>query len=219
MVNSVPFSLNSPNNKIKVAVKEPLSASGLTYNVIYDRYEPVNSSVSENIVQWASGEKTKGIQTVEDAILEGTTLTAVGRVKLENGSLLVSPPAETHTYFLSKLSLDSLVRERKSSFRILKYVMVFFSVTGGLFLLYWLYKKWRRRGQQAVVFGEMADEDFANAEEGANEQNCVICLTRRRNVVILDCGHICVCRVCAVQVDVCPICRSLIARLVPTYQS
>lgn len=202
-------------------VDEPLAASGLDYNIVYDKYDPVNASVSENLVQWASGEKTKGIQTVEDAILEGTTLTAVGQVRLTNGDLVVGPPTNGRHYFLSKLSLDGLIRDKKSGNKIWKYVTIAFSLTGGILFLLWLYKKWRRRREQVVDFGVNHADVAADATEleAPDEQSCVICLTRRRNVVILDCGHICACRLCATQVNTCPVCRAEIVRLVPTYQS
>lgn len=220
-MNSVPFILTSPRSKIRVKVDEPLTASGLEYNVIFDKYDPVSASVSENLVQWASGEKTKGIQTVEDAILEGTTLTAVGQVKMTNGDLIVGPPVNSQQYFLSKLPLDALVRERKHSYKIWKFVTLAFSISGGILFLFWLYKKWRRQREQAVDFELNRAEvnvDWEN-EEAADEQSCVICLARRRNVVILNCGHICACRVCAMQVNTCPVCRAEIVRLIPTYQS
>lgn len=220
VVNSIPFALNSPDSKIKVNVEEPLAASGLNYTIIYDKYDPINASVSENLVQWASGEKTKAIQTVEHAILDGTTLTAVGQVRFTNGDLVVGPPTNGRQYFLSKLPLDGLIRDKKSGNKIWKYVTIAFSLTGGVLFLLWLYKKWRRRREQVVNFGVNPANVADTPElEAADEQSCVICLTRRRNVVILDCGHICACRLCATQVKTCPVCRAEIVRLVPTYQS
>ena len=221
VVNHVQFSLNSTNSRYKVIVDEPLSASGLEYNRIYNKYEPLNKgSVSTSIVEWASGEKTKGIQTIEDGLLEGTALTAVGKLELRHGTLKIRQP-DTHEYILSKLPLSGIIQEKTSSMHRWKYFTIGFTIAGSVLLVFWLYRKWQQnsRGARFIEPPPPETEDEQPFSEGGEEQACVICLTRPRNVVILDCGHICACRRCAIQVDICPICRAEIVRLVPTYQS
>ena len=223
-VNHVSFSLNSSNSYHRVIVDEPLSTSGLEYDRVYNNYEPLkSSSMSESLIQWATGGVTKGFQTVEDGLPEGTSLTAVGKVTLRSGILKIKNP-EGYEYVLSKLPLEGIIQDKTKSVRRWKYVTVGFAVTGGLLLLIWYFKRrWRRSGR---VVGNSDALDLVNCEwfdenislQG-EEQPCVICLTQRRNVVILDCGHICACRSCAMRVDICPICRARIVRLVPTYQS
>ena len=205
-------------------IDDPLSATGLELTTIYNKYEPVDPhSLSTNFVEWFSGERTKGIQTIEDGLLEGTSLTAVGKITLRNGILKIKSP-ENHEYILSKLSLDGIIREKTRSLRIWKYFTLSFAFAGGLLLLIWYYRRWRRRMRRAAprnnedrfIHLVLNGLDIPEAVEG---QPCVICLTRPRNVVILDCGHICACRVCLGQVNHCPICRAEIVRLVPTFQS
>ena len=221
-VNHVPFSLDSTTSPYRVVVDEPLSASGLEYNRVYDHYEPLKlSSVSDNLIQWATGEKAKGIQTIEDGLLEGTSLTAVGKVTLRNAILKIKNP-DGYEYILSKLPLEGIIRDKTKSVRRWKYVTVGFAVAGGLLLLIWYIKRRRSGGvvSDRNTLDLMNDEWFdENMSLQGKEQPCVICLTQRRNVVILDCGHICACRSCAMRVDICPICRARIVRLVPTYQS
>lgn len=58
---------------------------------------------------------------------------------------------------------------------------------------------------------------------------CVICLERPREVIVLECGHICMCSDCARELlnphsgaanaRKCPICRADINRLAPAYLS
>ena len=224
VINDVPFSLTSARSSLGVVVDEPLSASGLEYTRIYDKYEPLNSmSVPANLLQWVSGDMTKGIQTIEDGLIEGSTLTAVGKVTLRGGTIKIKQP-DTYEFILSKQPFDSIIREKTRSARQWKYVTIGFAIAGGVFLMIWAYKKWRQARSERVPldrftriqFNERLEQNLASTDE---EQSCVICLTRRRNVVILDCGHICVCRACAMQLDTCPICRAEIVRLVPTYQS
>lgn len=221
-INLVPFSLNNANHR--VIVDEPLQATGLDYTQIYNKYEPVHSSsISANIVEWATGEKVKGIQTVEEGLLEGTTLTAVGKVTLRNGLFKIKVP-ENHEYILSKMTLKGIIQEKTSSTRTWKYVTFGFTIVGGAFMLIWLFRRrqWLSRLYTNTRTNRPAfPEDDRNYEFGENAQEmyCVICLTNRRNVVILNCGHVCVCRSCASQIDSCPICRGVIERLVPIYQS
>ena len=55
-------------------------------------------------------------------------------------------------------------------------------------------------------------------EDGASE--CVVCLTETRQVAVLPCRHLCLCRGCAeviraspIHQQKCPICRSMASRL------
>ena len=221
-VNHVSFSLNAETSGHRVIVDQPLTMSGLEYTRVYDNYEPSKAlSLSNDLMQWASGEKTKGMQTIEEGLLEGTLLTAVGKVTLRSGILKIKPP-DDHEYILSQLTLDGIIRDKTKIVRGWGYVTVGFAIAGTVLLLIWFYRKWwRRSGRVArdrftLPPDDSFDEDVAEQAEG---QTCVICLTQRRNVVILDCGHICACRACAMQVNICPICRAHIVRLVPTYQS
>lgn len=52
------------------------------------------------------------------------------------------------------------------------------------------------------------------------DSSCVVCLQEERNVVLLNCGHICVCVNCAEllpQPKVCPVCRAPVERVIPVY--
>ena len=56
----------------------------------------------------------------------------------------------------------------------------------------------------------------------ANERECIVCLVNERNVVLLECGHICVCVDCAEILPIprkCPMCRSRVTRVVSLYQA
>ncbi len=73
--HTVPFVLR--DNKASVKVDDPLSAVGLEIPIVHDSFEPSSTSLGEHIVSWASGEKTKGFQTMERMLSEGTVLTGV----------------------------------------------------------------------------------------------------------------------------------------------
>lgn len=56
---------------------------------------------------------------------------------------------------------------------------------------------------------------------GSNEEtsNCVVCLTNPREIVLLDCGHVCLCMECMEMLPnkACPICRENYRSFAPCY--
>lgn len=55
---------------------------------------------------------------------------------------------------------------------------------------------------------------------GLNEQStCVVCLTNPRELVLLDCGHVCLCMDCFERLSTpnCPICRQRYRSFMPCY--
>ncbi|KAG8930541.1 E3 ubiquitin-protein ligase neurl1b, partial [Tulasnella sp. 418] len=72
----------------------------------------------------------------------------------------------------------------------------------------------------------MADEQRRVQERQERERmqpsgECVICYDARATVLILDCGHLCLCSGCATRVQQqgsrCPMCRGQVRRIVSTY--
>lgn len=62
-------------------------------------------------------------------------------------------------------------------------------------------------------------------EDGVHDEDrelCVVCLTNPREVVLISCGHICLCIDCAEilpQPLLCPVCRAPVERFVPYYRA
>ena len=128
--------------------------------------------------------------------------------------------------------------------KVITYVL---SITGvflsGL-LLHRLYKEVRERRQYSALLRQLSEqrreasatqEDLMDAapaggmttsEAGETDRNesspvadCVVCLTNPRNVILLSCGHVCVCADCAEMLpsNRCPMCRSYIDRVQPFF--
>jgi len=49
-----------------------------------------------------------------------------------------------------------------------------------------------------------------SAGELESDGKCKICFTRRQDTVLIPCGHIALCKLCAAQCEECPICRKTI---------
>jgi len=63
----------------------------------------------------------------------------------------------------------------------------------------------------------MSDEALVNAETNMNpvkkesvglDDDCVICLSEEKQIFLLPCRHLCVCKGCLVHIDKCPVCRA-----------
>ncbi|XP_060079134.1 mitochondrial ubiquitin ligase activator of NFKB 1-like [Ylistrum balloti] len=79
----------------------------------------------------------------------------------------------------------------------------------------------RARNAQRNQEGGQADRDGQNGEERDEYRDmCVVCLTNPREVVLINCGHICLCLDCADMLPTplqCPVCRARVERFVPYY--
>lgn len=124
---------------------------------------------------------------------------------------------------MTSLSRTALVERLKSVTRILKISLVIFGSIGAIVGAYVIYKKTtkyiakKRRDyeiNQARIQRLKNRRNTARSDNQAhdtqNEQNaCVICLVNPRELVLLDCGHVCLCMDCLEKMpnNNCPICR------------
>ena len=74
----------------------------------------------------------------------------------------------------------------------------------------------RRACTEAEVRARIEAEMSARAPEIPEEQACVICHERHKEVILMPCKHRCLCQVCADQVGLglCPMCRTPIEQII-----
>ena len=73
--------------------------------------------------------------------------------------------------------------------------------------------------------GPQQNSAASNEEPGngasVSPQTCVVCLSENREVILMNCGHVCVCAGCAMEImatrPLCPICRATIDRVAPAF--
>lgn len=68
-----------------------------------------------------------------------------------------------------------------------------------------------------ILDGNVGDEPVvavAKIYEDINDQECCICMADDKSVVFSPCGHYVCCFNCAIQCELCPICRSRVLRVV-----
>ncbi|KAM9719566.1 mitochondrial ubiquitin ligase activator of nfkb 1-A [Menidia menidia] len=233
-VNMVPFVL-AGSDETTVKVVSPLYAAGNHTEITNEKFHQATFGFGELVGQYLSGEKPKGLLELEEMLKVGTTLTGVGEVILDtDGNLSLRPPSDGSQYFLSMADFETLRRENDNMAAWWKVLLVASALAGSA-VLFWaglryyrhLKVRWerekenrefvRRQNQDARLRSDGADED--GADDGSGNA-CVICLSRPRDCILLDCGHVCCCHSCfrALHHRKCPICRQDIVRVLPFYQ-
>ena len=71
-------------------------------------------------------------------------------------------------------------------------------------------------GDEAVATAVPAGTPVEEAEQASE---CVVCLEEKREMVLVPCGHACVCEGCSGTLALCPICRATIEKAVKMYAS
>lgn len=226
--NTVPFLLSGLKEKGQVYVSDPLAARILALTTISDRFEPVRSGFSETMWGFFRGERTRGYQEVEQMLTEGTVMTGVGKLVLEsNGHVTLGPPSKNLNYFLTTQSESSIVRALEAEASFLRAMAVVCGIVGVAIFVniahkaYKQYKKKKAVDERRQLLQELRERTRRLPyNETSQAPPCVICLTNPREVVILECGHVCCCADCAENLaNTCPICRKPITRFWPAYIS
>ena len=224
--DSVGFVLRG-EDATQLQVEEPLQAYCLQddLRVTYDKFEKNDHSLLSRGIDRLFGDVTKGFQETERMLPVGTTLLGIGRLTVDDGNLTLDPPLQGQRYILTTLSRKQLIRTLESG---AWYLRVCWWVCEGLGLglvCWWLWRavrKWWAKRRESRVYEEIRNQvaQLQDTDSAEDSSMCVICLVNRRSVVLLHCGHICVCVDCAEALPSpkkCPVCRTDVQRMVPTY--
>jgi len=226
--NFVPFLLIG--KKTRVCVHEPLDARILNLTTVSDKFEPIPSGFGEAVWGFFTGARTQGFQETERMLLEGTSVTGIGRLTIgKSGDVILQPPAKGLHYYLTQIPEATLIRNLDSDTNFLRIMSI---ICGGIGLAIVInlikkyireYKKQKAANERKKMLAELRAERqrfTANNVDISQAPPCVICLANPREVVILDCGHVCCCADCAQNLTTgCPICRQPINQFWPAYIS
>ncbi|KAK1168374.1 mitochondrial ubiquitin ligase activator of nfkb 1-A-like isoform X1 [Acipenser oxyrinchus oxyrinchus] len=237
-VYTVPFDLVTAHAGGSVRVLSPLEASSLHLEVVHEKFHQAMHGFSEIIGHYLSGEKPKGVLETEEMVKVGAVLTGVGELILDtDGVVKLRPPSDGSEYFLSPLDFESLLGEQEGHARVWRVLAALCGLAGAAILLAVAWRHYkrlrekrereeRRREFERMSLGGLGVRQSAGEEEEERdaeitENACVICLSRPRGCVLLNCGHVCCCFRCyqALPSPNCPICRSAVSRVVPLYQA
>ncbi|XP_078094711.1 mitochondrial ubiquitin ligase activator of NFKB 1 isoform X2 [Mustelus asterias] len=231
--NTVPFDLVPPDCKpsISVRVMKPLEASELNLETVYEKFHPAVQTFTNIIGHYISGERPKGIKETEEMLRDKDIITGVGELVLDNNFIKLQPPKQGLQYYLSRLDFESLIRKQESKVKLWKILTVVFGITTCVtfyFIMRRQYKRYKMEQEQTQLQREMLAmkkqrlQELELTEDEVSQNACAICLSRERACVFLECGHVCSCADCSEALPIpkkCPICRNVISRIVPLYNS
>lgn len=239
-IQSVPFTLQrvcSNEKPADVLVVDPESANYIIEDLTltHDAFQPVNAGgFLSRLVDRFSGDMLKGYHESEKMLLNNTTLLAIGELRYLDGKIQIAPPRSGAKYILTKKSLPDIIQlAEKKSFWI-KVLLIGTATVGVALLGKLMYDVYQRRKEEYDRIRNYAEMRRLMAEaqsrgsltalntDGDNEDRntCVVCLSNPRQIVLLDCGHICLCADCVMQLHLpmsCPVCRQPVVRYIPTY--
>lgn len=239
---TVPFNIAAGSDKldVMVGVEEPLSARFLKDELeeTFDHFEEAKANALIRGMDRLFGDVVSGTQETERMLTLGTHLLGIGKVTLENGQVKLLPP-DRNPYILTTLSRNEIIKSLKSQARVFKVFGWLFALLGLGMFVWWSYRRfrlWRQQRASRAFFRQLeldrraASQQRAQGAEAnatgddnipvAEDRTCVVCLTNPREVVVLECGHVCLCGDCAQALPSpkkCPVCRSDVARFVTTY--
>lgn len=102
---------------------DPLAADILDMETISDFFEPSAPTLVDYLWGFFSGHRQRGLQSTEEMLREGSIITGIGELNVNPSkpeSLILQPPLNGTPFYLTTMSLSSLIRkldDRKKIYR------------------------------------------------------------------------------------------------------
>lgn len=216
--NKIPFALC--NGSYKVEVIDAMAAEVLDMDTISDVFEPKVPTFSDHLWGFFTGVRQRGLQSTEEMLREGSILTGIGeltRPVTKPDTPILQPPVDGTPFFLTTMSVSSLLRRLDDRKRTYRWLCMMFGaiglIIGGLIVRHY----WKDREEERIA-KELRDSLAASRKERRQKVRdndltenlaCVVCRSNPREIILLDCGHVCLCEDCSEGiVGGCPICRA-----------
>lgn len=219
VTNTVPFVLKS--GKYVVEVSDVRESYILDLDTVAAKFEPTKMSAIDYLLSFFNGVRQRGIETTEEMLKEGTILTGIGELTTINDMKVLGPPSDGSAYILTVTPISSLVRRIKDEQSTMRWLLFLFGTVGVMLLGLIL-----KRGYKFYILKMTEKETRRRLEETRRErrsaarnpdeelpetQRCVVCRHNPREIIILPCGHLCLCEDCSSNIsNLCPICRGKI---------
>ncbi|XP_030386496.1 mitochondrial E3 ubiquitin protein ligase 1-like [Scaptodrosophila lebanonensis] len=214
--NAMPFELR--NQDFAVEIVDALSAAILDTDIVYDNYEPSSLSFFDNVFGFFTGVRQKGLQTTEQVLRNGSFVTAIGELEIDGEGLRMQP-SEAGPLFLTTATKSTILKrfEDAKNSSVFK-IMLCTTISGILvgLILRKIYRKKRQEREEAKIRIRLDTERrerraLNRSNVISSDQLCVVCSTNPKEIILLPCGHVCLCEDCALKIDVsCPVCRTKI---------
>jgi len=241
-IQTVPFllqGLRQTKQPVSVHVADPLEASFIEddLTIIHDHFDASTSDgfVTSTLKTLIAGEYVKGYHEKEKMLLTNTVLLGIGEVRNVDGKLTIKPPQSGAMYVLTKMSKSELIKKLENKtfwIKIFVYTTALIGVGIVCRLSYKYYKQFKAERDRERSLAEMRAlrqqaQERQNQRRASGEGQddydsnvCIVCLTNPREIVLLNCGHICLCAECLHELPeplMCPFCRQPVERYVTTF--
>lgn len=223
--NTVPFSLQ--HGSYSVEVLEPLSADILDLDVVSNTFEPTVPSFADHLWGFFTGVRQRGLQSTEELLREGSVMTGIGELaRTKSKTLTLQPPLNGTPFYLTSMSISSLLRkldERKRTYRLLclMFGAIGMLIGGIVFRRYWKDRTEQRLAEdlrQSLAASRKERRQRVRDTDLREDQLCVVCRTNPREIILLPCGHVCLCEDCSDDITSdCPVCRAPISQKAAAY--
>lgn len=220
--NTVPFVLQRGVHSVEVL--EPLSADILDLDVISDSFEPIVPTFADHIWGFFTGVRQRGLQSTEELLRDGAIITGIGELTktgTKTKTLTLQPPSNGAPFYLTSMSLASLIRKLDDHKRTYRILCLVFGAIGLLIGGIVIRRYWKDREEQRIA-AELRQAVAATRQERRqrvrdtdirDDQLCVVCRMNPREIILLPCGHVCLCEDCSQNIHHdCPLCRTPIAQ-------
>ncbi|XP_023166671.1 mitochondrial E3 ubiquitin protein ligase 1 [Drosophila hydei] len=215
-INEMPFELRNQSHGVEII--DAMSAAVLDVDVVYDNYESTSLSFFDHIFGFFTGVRQKGLQTTEQVLRDGSFLTAIGELEMD-GETLRMQPSKQGPLFLTTATKSTLIKrfeDAKSSmlFKIVLCSSISMVLLG--LIVRKMYRKKKQEHEEAKIRKRLEVERRERRARNrphtlTQDQLCVVCSTNPKEIILLPCGHVCLCEDCAQKIDItCPVCRSKI---------
>jgi len=224
--NVMPFVLE--NGKFKVEIADPVAADILDMDVISDIFTPTVPSVMDHIWGFFSGVRQRGVQTTEKMLRQGALITGIGELvaSKDGKTIKMQPPSDGSPFYLTNMQITSLVRKLDDTKKNYKWLCILFGAVGlvlGGLIARRFYTSYCKKLEDNKIRKELERNRIERRrrvrdDQLPDSQLCVVCKSNPREVILLPCGHVCLCEDCSMDIfDLCPICRGSIEKKSAAY--
>ncbi|EFN86310.1 Mitochondrial ubiquitin ligase activator of nfkb 1 [Harpegnathos saltator] len=225
--NVIPFVLKK--DSFSVEVIDPLSADILDLDVISDHYEPIVPTVLDHVWGFLTGVRQRGVQTTEKMLRVDSIITIIGELsksETKSDMLTLQSPLNGSPFYITSMSLPTLIRKLDDHRKIYRVICIICGtigllIGGTVMRRYWKDKEQKRIAEElrrTLEISRRQRRQRVRDTDLRTDQICVICNTNAREIILLPCGHVCICEDCSDSINNnCPICRTPIMQKAAAY--
>jgi E3 ubiquitin-protein ligase MUL1 len=119
---------------------------------------------------------------------------------------------------ISLLTCIGIVKKLEGRNTVLKVAICVVVSVGAIIAIRRLRIIWKERAMQRMRDAILRQRSQIDIEGLSDIQICTVCLTNPKEIILIPCGHVCVCADCCLKLhSKCPVCRQSVSSTHPAY--